>query len=45
MSRKMNEERRLEWTAALCAMCTAAVCVAGAVAFVASVFFGWGAVA
>ena len=40
-----REERRLEWTVALCALCTAVVCVAGAALFVASVFFGWGAAA
>jgi hypothetical protein len=38
-------EKKLEWMVALCALCTAAVCVAGAVLFVASVFFGWGAAA
>lgn len=37
-------EKKLEWMVALCALCTAAVCVAGAAAFVASVFFGWGAI-
>lgn len=40
-----EKERRLEWMVALCALCTAVVCVAGAAAFVASVFYGWGAVA
>lgn len=38
-------EKKLEWMVALCALCTAVVCVAGAILFVASVFFGWGAAA
>lgn len=38
-------DKKLEWTVALCMILTAAVCVAGAVLFVASVFFGWGAAA
>lgn len=37
-------EKQLEWRVAKVMMLTAAVMVAGAVAFVASVFFGWGAI-
>ena len=39
----MKNERKLEWQIALTMILTAIICAAGAVAMVASVFFGWGA--
>ena len=45
MKRYGEEERRLEWRVARIMLMCAAVMVASAVAMVASVFFGWGAVA